>query len=117
MAYCSGCGSKKESCSCEKRSRSRERNNAGSEGVATGRNVDTTEDLLKRLAENFTKTTLESKNEILQKMTVLQAEVEEVKTTVKNVNIKVDNHEERIKTLEMSGTTTRGNNDDFGTWR
>ena len=54
MAFCCDCGSKKDECRCEERSRSRERENR-----------DSVEALLKKLAGDFTKPVDDSKNEIM----------------------------------------------------
>eukprot|EP00973_Karenia_brevis_P069720 9694132-Karenia_brevis.AAC.1 len=68
MAYCQNCGEKTEACKCENRSRSRER--GGSSSADGG-----VEGLLRKLAADFTKTTEETKGEILNQIKSIQSEV------------------------------------------
>ncbi len=69
MAFCSGCGSRKEECACGDRCRSRERGGA-SEGSGGGK--EGVENLLKRLAGDFTKTSEDNKNKILGQLKGIQ---------------------------------------------
>ena len=99
MALCKDCGAKVDECSCTTRSRSRERTDrVNSSGV---------EALLKKLAEDFTKTTGDMNNEIVAKVEDIQKEVVAVKKEVKEIDKKVEDHGKMIKALE-SGSSGSG---------
>ena len=101
---------KDKECVCVDRSRSRERGNGAM----------STEDLLKKLASDFTQTTVDSKNEILKKVDDVQREVTTVKKDVKAIEQKVtevkrevSEHGKRIAQLEQRGVCSAVEDEDF----